>query len=964
MNNNLKNNENDNKLNKEISSIEMFVIKRNGKIEVLSFDKILKRIKILCNYKKEIPLNVNSGNLCIKIFEQLTNYIKTEQIDIFSAEQSASMSTEHPDYNILAGRIIISNHQKSTNESFSYTMKLLYEHNDNKGNHRPLLSKEFYDLIIKNGKQYDKLCKYERDFNIDYFGFKTLEKSYLMRVKGKIVERIQHLFMRVAVALHGDNIKKVEESYDLFSQKYMTHATPTLFNAGTNNQQMSSCFLEAMEDDSIEGIYNTMKDCALLSKWSGGIGLHIHNIRAKGSPIYGTNGTSNGIVPMLRVFNNTVKYVDQCVVPDTLIYTDVGLIKINKCIENKHKVRGADNEYHMIEKILKHNYDGVILHIKLENNIIIKITNEHPIYASFSIESKKLERDLYEWSENEKYELYWIPAGELSVGDFIYQNKYLKNKIIEINEEHYKGVLYDLEVKDEHNYMIEGAILHNGGGKRNGSIAIYLEPWHSDIEDFLELRKNHGSEETKARDLFYGLWIPDLFMKRINNNEKWTLMCPSICTGLSDVYGDEFENLYCEYERKGLGNKSINARDLWFKIMDAQMETGTPYLLFKDHANKKSNQKNIGIIKSSNLCTEIMEVSTPEETAVCNLASIALPMFVYKDKEDNMFKFDYKKLHKVVKIAVYNLNRVIDINFYPIEKCRKSNMKLRPIGLGVQGLADVFFILQIPFYSDDAKLINRCIFETIYYAALEESMELSKIDGPYECFQGSPASEGILQFDLWRMYNISSDNILPNTEIYSIDEWNKLKKNIKLYGLRNSLLIAPMPTASTSQILGFNECFEPITSNIYTRKTLAGNFIVINRYLVDVLNKLNLWNEKVKNNIIINNGSIQNIEGIPENIKKIFLTVWEIPMRHLIDMSVERGQYICQSQSLNLWMKEPNYTKLNSMYFYAWKKGLKTGIYYLRRQAVTQTQQFTIEPEVNKENNKICNETECEMCSS
>jgi ribonucleoside-diphosphate reductase alpha chain len=803
-------------LDKQISSVEMFVTKRNGKQEAISFDKILRRIKTLCNTKGDKSLRINPTSLCIKIFEQLSDKITTKQIDIFSAEQSASMATQHPDYNILAGRIIISNHQKSTLESFSRTMQLLYDHKNASGAHAPLLANDFITTVRKHAKQYDKMCKYDRDFLIDYFGFKTLEKSYLMRIDGKIVERIQHLWMRVAVALHGDNLERVEESYNLFSQKFMTHATPTLFNAGTPRPQMSSCFLEAMEDDSIEGIFNTVKDCALLSKWAGGIGMHIHNIRAKGSPIYGTNGVSNGIVPMLRVFNNVAKYVDQ------------------------------------------------------------------------------------------------------------------------------------------------------GGGKRNGSIAIYLEPWHGDIEDFLDMRKNHGSEDMKARDLFYALWIPDLFMKRVRNNEKWTLMCPSICKGLADVYGDEFETLYTRYEELGLGRKTIQAQDLWTKIMDAQMETGTPYILYKDHANNKSNQKNIGTIKSSNLCTEIMEVSTPEETAVCNLASIALPSFVTTASTTGEPTFDYKKLHEVAKTATYNLNRVIDLNFYPIEKTRNSNMKMRPVGLGVQGLADVYFLLKLPFYSEAAKAVNRRIFETIYHASLEQSMECSKIDGPYECFEGSPASQGILQFDMWRK---EATTPLPETEVFTTEEWNDLKRNIVQYGLRNSLLVAPMPTASTSQILGFNECFEPITSNIYSRKTIAGNFIVANHYLTEDLIDINMWNERIKNDIIANNGSIQSIPDIPIEIKQRYLTVWEMPMRHLIDMSAERGQYICQSQSLNLWMKDPTYSKLNSMHFYSWGRGLKTGIYYLRRQAVAQAQQFTIEPIANAiatatTLNNTCTEAVCETCSA
>jgi ribonucleoside-diphosphate reductase alpha subunit len=844
---------------------------------------------------------------------------------------------------------------------------MLKIYNSNKESH--LLSEEFIGYINENGQFYDNLCDYERDFNIDYFGFKTLEKSYFMRTKNsngpQIIERIQHLWMRVAVALHGNNLEKVEESYNLFSLKYMTHATPTLFNAGTNYQQMSSCFLEAIEADSIEGIMNTLKDCAILSKYAGGIGLHIHNIRAKGASINGTNGESNGIVPMLRVFNNLAKYVDQCVHPNTLLYTNLGQIEIKDCNIEKHLVLGADNKLHQVKNILIYDYKDYLLHLYLDNNVIIRITPEHPIFSFFKDKSKLLDRDLFEWSDCEKYKENWIPSCELSIGDYICQYIDVSHKIVRIEKIYYEGPVYDLEIEDEHNYIIEGAILHNGGGKRSGSIAIYLEPWHADVEPFLEMKKNHGSEDMRARDLFYALWIPDLFMKRVQNNENWTLMCPSKCKGLSDVYGDEFEKLYIEYEENNLGTKTIKAQDLWIKILNSQMENGVPYLLFKDHINKKSNQKNIGIIKSSNLCTEIMEVSTPEETAVCNLASIALPTFV------NNNTFDYKKLYEVVQIATYNLNRIIDITFYPIEKCKKSNLKTRPIGLGVQGLADVFFMLKIEFCSDEAKKINRLIFETIYYASLEKSMELSKIDGPYDCFHGSPASEGILQFDLWRQEEQNElqelpYKPLPKCEAFSTEEWDKLKNNIKIHGLRNSLLVAPMPTATTSQILGFNECFEPITSNIYSRKTIAGNFVLTNRYLTKELISLNLWNENIKNKIIQNNGSIASIAEIPENIKKIYLTVWEMQMKHLIDMSAERGQYICQSQSLNLWMKEPTHTKLNSMHFYSWNRGLKTGIYYLRRQAVAQAQQFTIEPTVHNKNNDENSTSEliCESCSA
>ena len=772
---------------------EMYVTKRNGEKEIVSFDKILQRIK---KTGTEAGIQINYTALAMKVIDQLYDNITTTQIDELTADQCASLSSTHPDYNILAGRIIISNHQKNTSDSFSNVMEQLYLFKDKHGKESPLVSNELYQIVKDNSDVLDSFCLYSRDYLIDYFGFKTLERAYLMKTNKKVVERPQHMWLRVAIGIHGDNIERVKETYDFMSQKYFTHATPTLFNAGTKRPQLSSCFLLAMEDDSISGIYNTLSDCANISKWAGGIGLHIHNVRATGSHIRGTNGTSNGIVPMLRVFNNTAKYVDQ------------------------------------------------------------------------------------------------------------------------------------------------------GGGKRNGSFAIYLEPWHSDIEIFLQMRKNHGDEELKARDLFYGLWIPDLFMERVKADGDWTLMCPDECPGLAEVYDEEFKTLYERYESEGQGRVTMKARKLWFQILDAQMETGTPYLCYKDAANRKSNQKNIGIIKSSNLCTEIMEVSTKEETAVCNLASIALPSCIDHSKSPS--EYDFEKLHQVSRIVTYNLNKIIDVNFYPTSKTNISNEKNRPIGIGVQGLADTFIQLGYNFDSDEARDLNKRIFETIYHGALTESCELAKKYGPYRTFPESPASKGILQFDMW--------DIVPSGDY----NWENLKQDIKIYGLRNSLLLAPMPTASTSQILGYNECIEPITSNIYSRRTLAGEFVLANKYLMRDLIALNLWNEDIKNNIIANNGSIQQIPIIPEVVRNKYKTVWEIPMRSLIDMAADRGAYICQSQSLNLWLEDPTYSNLTSMHFYAWGKGLKTGIYYLRRRGRHQAQQFTIEPE--KENTQ--EEEICEMCSS
>jgi ribonucleotide reductase alpha subunit len=798
---------------------EMKVLKRNGRYENIGFDKILKRVKSI---GIECGIKLNYTTFVMKVIDQLYDGIPTTKIDELTAEQCAALSVQHPDYNTLAGRIVISNHHKNTDSSFFSVMKKLYEFTDIHNKQHSIVSSEFFSIVEKHKTEFDDMIVHNRDYLIDYFGFKTLERAYLMKYNNVIVERPQYLWLRVAIGIHGNNLEKVKTTYDLMSQKYFTHATPTLFNAGTPKPQLSSCYLLALEDDSISGIYSTLKDCAQISKWAGGIGLHIHNVRAQGSHIRGTNGSSNGIVPMLRVFNNTARYVDQ------------------------------------------------------------------------------------------------------------------------------------------------------GGGRRNGSFAIYLEPWHADIDNFLELKKNHGDEEMKARDLFYALWIPDLFMERVNSNGEWTLMCPDECPGLSDAYGDEFVKLYTDYETKNKGRKTIKARDLWFRIMDSQMETGTPYILYKDAANKKSNQQNLGTIKSSNLCTEIIEYSDDKETAVCNLASIGLSRFVREDK-----LFDYEKLHEVTKVVTDNLNRVIDINFYPTDKTKRSNLRHRPIGLGVQGLADVFALMNVPFTSDDARSINKKIFETIYHASMEQSMEIAKerytliqegkkediyneyeikledksFCGAYSSFEGSPLSKGIFQFDMW--------NVTPSTTF----NWESLRHDVIKYGVRNSLLVAPMPTASTAQILGNNECFEPFTSNIYTRRTIAGEFIIVNKYLMKELIELKLWDEDLKNNIISNNGSIQHIQGIPIHIKDKYKIVWEIPMKHLIDMAKDRGAFICQSQSLNLWMEEPTYKSLTSMHFYSWKAGLKTGIYYLRRKAKHQAQQFTIEPD--KKNVPQEDEHEvCEMCSA
>jgi ribonucleoside-diphosphate reductase alpha subunit len=757
----------------------MFVVKRNGKSESVKFDKITARIEKLC-YGLDRRF-VNSIDVAKKVIEGLYDGVTTTELDNLAAETAASLTVKHPDYARLASRIAVSNLHKNTTKSFSDTMQLLFDCTDSKtGKYVPLLADDIWAIIKENAELLDSTIIYDRDYGFDYFGFKTLEKSYLLKVNGKVVERPQHLYMRVAVGIHRDDIDSVIKTYHLMSERWFTHATPTLFNAGTPKPQMSSCFLLTMKDDSIDGIYDTLKQTAKISQSAGGIGLSIHNIRATGSYIGGTNGTSNGIIPMLRVFNDTARYVDQ------------------------------------------------------------------------------------------------------------------------------------------------------GGGKRKGAFAIYLEPWHADVFEFLDLRKNHGKDEMRARDLFYALWVPDLFMKRVESGGDWSLFCPHEAPGLHECWGEEFEELYARYEREGRERRTVKAQDLWFAILDAQIETGTPYILYKDAANRKSNQQNLGTIKSSNLCTEIIEYTSADEIAVCNLASLALPRFVSEGQ------FDHQKLYDVTYEVTKNLNKIIDHNYYPVEEARNSNVRHRPIGLGVQGLADAFILLRLPFESDKAKQLNREIFETIYFAAMTASKDLAKLEGPYSSFAGSPASKGVFQFDMW--------GVEPTLRW----DWYRLKDEVMKFGVRNSLLVAPMPTASSSQILGNNECFEPYTSNIYVRRVLSGEFVVVNKHLLKDLVELNLWNDDMKNKIIFHNGSIQHIDEIPQHIKDIYRTVWEIKQRTIIDMAADRGAYICQSQSLNLFVDTPSAGKLTSMHFYAWKKGLKTGMYYLRTQAATQAVQFTVERQGGK----------------
>jgi ribonucleoside-diphosphate reductase alpha chain len=760
----------------------MYVVKRDGHREPVMFDKITERIKKLCYGLNEL---VDPVKVAMRVIEGLYDGVSTSELDNLAAETAASMTIAHPDYAQLAARVAISNLHSNTKKSFSETMKDMYLYvNPRNGQDAPLLSDEVFNVIQENSEFLDSHIIYTRDFNYDYFGFKTLERSYLLKINGKIVERPQHMLMRVSVGIHLDDLKSVIETYDLMSKKFFTHATPTLFNAGTPKPQMSSCFLLAMQDDSIDGIYDTLKQTAKISQSAGGIGLSIHNVRATGSYIRGTNGTSNGIVPMLRVFNDTARYVDQ------------------------------------------------------------------------------------------------------------------------------------------------------GGGKRKGSFAIYIETWHADIFEFLDLKKNTGKEEMRARDLFFAMWTSDLFMRRVQEDTTWTLMCPNECPGLYDVYGEEFEAMYLDYEFRGKGRKTIRARELWEKILESQIETGTPYMLYKDAANRKSNHKNLGTIRSSNLCTEIMEFTSKDEIAVCNLASISLPMFI-----DNG-KFDHEALYNVTKRVTRNLNKVIDRNYYPVKEAENSNMRHRPVGLGVQGLADAFIMLRMPFTSDEAKVLNQEIFETLYFAAVTASMEMAKEEGPYSTFAGSPMSQGEFQYNMWGM---------KDEELSGRWDWASLRKEVMEHGVRNSLLVAPMPTASTSQILGNNEAFEPYTSNIYTRRVLSGEFIVVNKHLLHDLVDRGLWNETLKQEIMRHNGSVQNIDVIPQDLKELYKTVWEMSMKDIIDMSRQRGYFIDQSQSLNLFMQDANYSKLTSMHFYAWQSGLKTGMYYLRTKSAVDAIKFTLNNDKKEE---------------
>ena len=1110
----------------------MQVIKRSGKREAVSFDKITARIKKLCY---SLDDSVDSIEIAKKVIQGLYDGVTTTELDNLAAETAAAMAVQHPDYAQLAARIAVSNLHKNTKKSFFQTMKALHGYIDPKtGENAGLISDETLEIIRKNKALLDSTLIYDRDFDFDYFGFKTLERSYLLRMDGNVVERPQHMIMRAALGIHGEDLDSAVETYHHISEKWFIHATPTLFNAGTPKPQLSSCFLLSMTEDSIPGIFETLTRCAKISQSAGGIGLAIHKTRAKGSYIRGTGGTSNGIIPMLRVYNDTARYVDQCFHPDTIVYTRQGVKTIDE-IAVSDELLGENGEYERVGRLLRNDYEGPMISLSVKHSLEpVQVTPEHPFYVlrnqqkmiNFDVVRNRLDKgyatpewveakhlnqnDLILYPAHSNYEqdipeysladcrFYGMMLGDGHVSadgrqahmtmngetddvnfvrQYLYENgihatvtdrdeelkmrftwsahlgfkfsramlydadgekrvhesmlhlpkaktlqivkglmeadgcissrenfemslemtsrnviesirfmllrfgiltsgakrdrvgnvssykgitsrkptwvlrlpkvealtalfdkpsgKYVNylewnghifSRVTDVKQYDYKGVVVDFEVLPNHNYVTHAGVAHNGGGKRKGAFAVYLEPWHADIAEFLDLKKNHGKEEMRARDLFYAMWIPDLFMERVKQGGEWSLFCPNEAPGLADVYGGEFEALYHKYEQEGRARRTVKAQDLWFKILESQIETGTPYMLYKDACNRKSNQKNLGTIRSSNLCTEIVEYTAPDEVAVCNLASISLAKFV----DTEAMEYNFQKLYEITRMVTRNLNRVIDVNYYPIPEARNSNMRHRPVGIGVQGLADAFIQLRMPFDSPEARKLNRDIFETIYFAAMTESCELAKVEGHYESFPGSPMSEGQFQFDLW--------GVDPS------DRWNwdALRADIVKHGTRNSLLVAPMPTASTSQILGNNECFEPYSSNLYTRRTLSGEFIVVNKHLLKDLNRLGLWNDEMKEQLMLHNGSVQNIAGIPDEIKALYKTAYELSQRVIIDMAADRGAFICQSQSMNLFVQDPNFKKLSSMHFHAWQSGLKTGMYYLRSKAAVDPIKFTL----------------------
>jgi ribonucleoside-diphosphate reductase alpha subunit len=1108
----------------------MYVIKRNGKREVVSFDKILARVKKLC-YELN-PEFIDSTLVSMKVIQGIYDGVTTTELDNLAAETAATMATIHPDYAKLAARIAVSNLHKNTSKSFSKVVKELYHYIDPKtGQKAGLIADDVYSIIQKNADKLDSAIIYDRDYDFDFFGFRTLERSYLLRMNTEVVERPQQLFMRVSVGIHKEDIAAAIETYNMMSEKWFIHATPTLFNAGTPKPQMSSCFLLSMVDDSIEGIFETLKRCALISQSAGGIGISAHNIRATGSYIKGTGGISNGLVPMLRVFNDTARYVDQCFHPDTIVYTKNGIKRIDDIVLHEELI-SHDGTFNKVGRLLRHAYAGDMIEISVKQSIepilvtpthqflvlrnqkrmvnhdVIRNRMEKNFIEAEWIEAKDLTTDdlisfpipdyaydieeysladcrfygmmlgdghiaksgkqahitqnketddiifikqyLYEngihWTEStvegekkvrftwsahlgfkfsramlydqndekmvhpsmlhlpkekvlqivkgvletdgniskrENFEisldmtsrnvvesvrfmlmrfgiltsgktrdrigevstykeittkklsyvlripkvaditdLFGLPAGDF-VSYFTHENNCF-SRIDDIKVQQYDGVVVDFEVLPNHSYVTHIGVAHNGGGKRKGAFAVYLEPWHADIFDFLELKKNHGKEENRARDLFYAMWICDLFMERVKANAEWSLFCPNEAPGLHDCYGGEFEALYHKYESEGKARKVVKAQELWFKILESQIETGTPYILYKDACNKKSNQQNLGTIRSSNLCTEILEYTSADEVAVCNLASINLSKFV----ENGKFNFD--KLVEITRVVTRNLNKVIDLNYYPVVEAYNSNMRHRPIGIGVQGLADAFILMRFAFDSPEARALNKEIFEALYYAAVVESCELAKRDGAYSTFVGSPMSEGKMQFDMW--------GVAPSDRW----DWAALRKDVMEFGVRNSLLVAPMPTASTSQILGNNECFEPYTSNIYSRRTLSGEYIIVNKHLLTDLVRLGLWDDEMKQILIASNGSVQHIEGLPQDLKNLYKTAYEISQRVLLDQAADRGAFICQSQSLNVFIENANFAKLSSMHFYGWERGLKTGMYYLRSKAAVDPIKFTL----------------------
>jgi ribonucleoside-diphosphate reductase alpha subunit len=965
----------------------MKIFNRDLVLEDIDFNKITTRISKAIEYCSNVS-NIDPVVISIKVINNIRDRITSRELDEITAQICMNLSLEHHNWGVLGSRIIISNHQKSCKWSFSEAMEYLWRNTDSKGKDCPLIDNNVYTLCSK----YEHLIKPERDFLIDYFGFKTLEKSYLLKTSnGLIRETPQYLWLRVAIGIWGDNTENVKQTYDMLSTKMATHATPTLFNAGTPNPNCLSCFLLGTTD-SVEGIYKTIGDCAVISKWSGGIGVHVSNIRCKGSYIRGTGGKTDGIIPMLKVYNDTATYIDQCFTPDTKIHTREDLKRI-KDIKLGDEVMTLDGTYKEVKCIIVNEFKGSILKI---NTVLgpLRCTDTHQIYIS-------------EHSD-------FVSAKDILINDHLVFPGGKLNKVLSIETVYYSGKIYDLNIKDNHNYLTFAGIVHNSG-KRNGSFAIYLEPHHGDIFEFLKAMRNHGSEESLARDLFYALWVSDLFMKAVKEDNDWYLMCPDECPGLSDTYGEKFEELYNKYITEGLYRQKVKARDIWKEILKSQIESGLPYIGYKDHVNRKNNQINVGVIKSSNLCIEINEYSDSTEYACCCLSSICLPMFLslpevknitiytipkcewcdilkvfmrfhgYSFEEINseykrtfksypqVFidnenvggfektieylspKMNYEKLRETVRTIVRNLNRIIDINFYPVPETKKSNIRHRPLGIGVQGLADVFIQMWIPFTHSRAKELNKEIFEMIYYYAMEMSCELAEEQGPYETFKGSPLSNGKFQFNLW---GVKESSLKCN--------WKDLRKKINSFGVRNSLLVALMPTASTSQIMGNNEAMEPITSNMYMRKTLAGEFIVMNEYLIRILEDLSLWNEEMKNRIMFHRGSIQNIKWIPRYIREVFKTVWEISNKDLIDMAADRGPFICQTQSMNLFVEKPDFRKLTAMHFYSHSKGLKTGIYYLRSKPAMNSQSFTIDPKLEEKfkSEFIEDDTICMSCTS